>query len=230
MELEDDQPAAAALAAWGHPDYQAAISNMRSKGQIAPLQPQKTAFESKASQLKAEAHQPPDGNGNPKFALDVSGSISMKLSSVVREQYKEAKDVNASIIKRLQNISNQVENVRDEDDIERILEENEEEETRGYELSTFDPGAYSQKNNKDAFVKNYGIQKNHCFSFYIMDSKIYPKDFDVVFQVYKWVIPESETKFRDYREDGTSYMTSPTEFGKTDNRQMIQGDVFIRLM
>ena len=50
--------------------------------------------------------------------------------------------------------------------------ENDEEE-KGFTMASFDPGAFNQNENKNVFVKNYGIQKEIPFSFYIMDAQIY---------------------------------------------------------
>ena len=71
MELEDDDPTIATIAARGHTDYQAHIANMRTKGQIAPMQPptttkQKPAFESTNLQREFEA-RPADGKDDDKM-------------------------------------------------------------------------------------------------------------------------------------------------------------------
>ena len=62
-----------------------------------------------------------------------------------------------------------------------------------------------------------------------MDAQVYPKDFDIVLQVYKWVIDQKDDKtFRNYREDGSFEQLSPKEYG--EQKGLFTDDVYIRLM
>jgi hypothetical protein len=61
-----------------------------------------------------------------------------------------------------------------------------------------------------------------------MDSQIYSKNLDLVLQVYKWVIAESNSELRNYDEHGQCTEIAPKKFGA--ERNMIPNDVFIRLM
>jgi hypothetical protein len=49
-------------------------------------------------------------------------------------------------------------NVKDEEaDFDAILDSANDEDIQGFGLSAFDPGAFNQSENKNVFVKNYGI-------------------------------------------------------------------------
>jgi hypothetical protein len=54
-----------------------------------------------------------------------------------------------------------------------MMQDDYDEAEKAFTMATFDPGAFNQSDNKNVFMKNYGIQKDIPFTFYIMDAQIY---------------------------------------------------------
>ena len=67
-----------------------------------------------------------------------------------------------------------------------------------FDLEDFNPGAKDQNANKNIFRRNYGLEVQYP-GFYILDSKVYPKDIDWVVKVVKFVAPNKEqTKYTTF--------------------------------